>query len=261
MSYDAENRNNRFVCPLLTRDGLNNYVSSNINHFNYCSFCDSNEHNVTTCNNPCIKDFYNVCLMHKLLISHLEENPRSVFKGWLVDRYLHGDDRLLRAFAYRLCNCRLTNNIYIIFEKITNYFYEDIYTNPFNYSSYIDDFNLLSPLSLHLITAVLTSGYYDDTTTTKFNITINVQEQQVGDEQQIGDEICECGICYEDTIPKKHQVTLNCKHQICKDCFTGCLKTTSARKEFPTCAFCRANISEITVHSEEVKNEFAEFVN
>ena len=25
MSYDAENRNNRFVCPLLTRDGLNNY--------------------------------------------------------------------------------------------------------------------------------------------------------------------------------------------------------------------------------------------
>jgi hypothetical protein len=196
--------------------------------------------------------------MHKLLISHLEENPRSVFKGWLVDRYLHGDESLLRAFAYRLCNCRLTNNIYYIFEKITNYFYEDIHTNPFNYSNYINDYNLLSPLSLYLISNVLTSGYYDDTTNniaTKFNITINIQEQQDGDE-----EICECGICYEDGIPKKYEVTLNCKHQICKDCFKGCLKNTSARRDFPTCAFCRGNISEITVHSEEVKNEFSEYL-
>ena len=255
MSYDAENRNNIFVCPLLTRDGLNNLLSSNINHMNHCSFCDSNEHNVTTCNDHRIRDFYNVCLMHKLLISHLEENPRSIFKGWLVDRYLHGDESLLKAFAYRLCNCRLTSNIYYIFEKITNYYYEDIHTNPFNYSNYINDYNLLSPLSLHIISNVLTSGYYNDTTETKFNITINI-----GDEQQDGDETCECGICYEDGIPKKYQVTLNCKHQICKDCFKGCLKNTSARREFPTCAFCRANISEITVHSEEVKTEFSEYL-
>ena len=254
MSHDAENRNNRFVCPLLTRDGLNNLLSSNINHMNHCSFCDSNEHNVTTCDDHRIRDFYNVCLIHKLVISHLEENPRSVFKGWLVDRYLHGDESLLKAFAYRLCNCRLTNSIYIIFEKITNYFYEDIHTNPFNYSNYINDYNLLSPLSLHIISVALSSGYYDDTTETKFNITINVQEQQVGD------ELCECGICYEDGILKKYQVTLNCKHQICKDCFKGCLKNTSARKEVPTCAFCRANISEITVHSEEVKTEFNDFI-
>ena len=256
MSYDAENRNNRFVCPLLTSNGLNNYLSTNINHINYCSFCDSNEHNVTNCNNHRIKDFYNVCLMHKLLISHLEENPRSVFKGWLIDRYLHGDESLLRAFAYRLCNCRLANNIYIIFEKITNYYYEDVNTNPFNYASYINDYNLLSPVSLHLISVVLSSDYHNNTTnntTTKFNITINIQEQ-------VGDDICECGICYEDGIPKKHQVTLNCKHQICKDCFKGCLKNTTTRREFPTCAFCRANISEITLHSEEVKSEFDEYL-
>jgi hypothetical protein len=114
---------------------------------------------------------------------------------------------------------------------------------------------------------VLSSDYHNNTTNnttnniaTKFNIKINIQEQQVVDDQQVGDDICECGICYEDGIPKKHQVTLNCKHQICKDCFKGCLKNTSARSEFPTCAFCRANISEITVHSEEVKTEFNDFI-
>ena len=35
MSYDAENRNNRFVCPLLTSNGLNNYLTTNINHINF----------------------------------------------------------------------------------------------------------------------------------------------------------------------------------------------------------------------------------
>jgi hypothetical protein len=90
----------------------------------------------------------------------------------------------------------------------------------------------------------------------KFNIATTIEAL---DEQQ-GQENCECAICYEDNIPKKHSVTLNCKHKFCKDCFKGCLKITPVYKDLPSCALCRADISSITVHSESVKSEFDDYL-
>ena len=68
----------------------------------------------------------------------------------------------------------------------------------------------------------------------------------------------ECAICYEDDIPKKHSVTLNCQHKFCKDCFKGCLKSTT--KVLPSCALCRADISSIIVHDDSVKSEFNNYL-
>ena len=87
----------------------------------------------------------------------------------------------------------------------------------------------------------------------KFNITRNLEK--LDDEDQT---LCECAICYEDNIVKKHSVTLNCKHEFCKDCFKGCLK--NAKNVLPTCALCRGDINTITLYDESVNSEFDDYL-
>ena len=64
-------------------------------------------------------------------------------------------------------------------------------------------------------------------------ISVNVQEDYV---------TCagECGICYEN----KCNVMLNCKHQVCLDCFKGQIKVAQTSRKL-NCAFCRTDIKSI----------------
>lgn len=58
----------------------------------------------------------------------------------------------------------------------------------------------------------------------------------------------ECGICYD----KTSNVTLNCNHQVCVDCFKGNFKATKAKfNETLKCPFCRC-ITE-TVNAADAK--------
>jgi hypothetical protein len=90
----------------------------------------------------------------------------------------------------------------------------------------------------------------------RFNITAIVEQIDL----KQGDEICECAICYDDVLPKKNFVILNCQHQFCKDCFKSSVKNTPYNKYMPTCALCRADVTEITIHDESVKDELADFI-
>uniref|UniRef100_A0A6C0IJN9 RING-type domain-containing protein n=1 Tax=viral metagenome TaxID=1070528 RepID=A0A6C0IJN9_9ZZZZ len=62
-------------------------------------------------------------------------------------------------------------------------------------------------------------------------------------------EECECQICY-DSKGKHRLVKLNCNHEFCAPCIIQIMNNTSQYRE-PCCAFCRAQMTDFTVGSEE----------
>jgi hypothetical protein len=258
MSFDAENRNNINIIITRNNNIVNDwprvYMGRIINHINginnpnRCSFCNGVGHNIRTCNDTRIAEFEEECQLSKS-VCELTLDPRDTFKDWLMEYYLIVDREVVKAFAIRKCNCRMYSNIDEILVNITNYIYED--QQDVNTGLIQEFYNLLQ-----------THSEQDNEeeenieATDKFNIATTIEEI----EEEKGEEICECAICYEDGISKKHSVTLNCKHQFCKDCFKGCLKSTAVYKDLPTCALCRADISAITVHSKSVKGEFDDYL-
>lgn len=255
MSFDAENRNNINFATITYSNNNNDWsraytgrIINYINHINRCSFCNGIGHNIRTCTDTRITEFEEECQLSKTF-SEWTLDPRNTFKDWLMEYYLIVDREVVKAFAISKCNCRLYSNIDEILVNITNYIYED--QEEINTGLIQEFYNLLQ-----------THGDQDNEeeenleATDKFNIATTIAQI---DEQE-GEENCECAICYEDGIPKKHKVTLNCQHQFCKDCFKGCLKSTPVYKDLPTCALCRADISAITVHDASVKAEFDEYL-
>jgi hypothetical protein len=61
----------------------------------------------------------------------------------------------------------------------------------------------------------------------------------------------ECSICYEE-VPKNLFVKINCGHQFCKDC----MKQHIQNSLNPTCAFCRTEMTNLELSSQEMRNEF-----
>jgi hypothetical protein len=252
MSFDAENRNNINIIITRNNNIVNDWPSAymgrifnHVNHINRCSFCDGVGHNIRTCTDTRISDFEEECRLSKTFCE-MTLNPRDTFKDWLIEYYLIVDRKVVKAFAISKCNCRMYSTIDTIIANITNYIYEDQEETD---TGLIQEFYNL--LQTHGNEEVENLEDQD-----KFNIATTIEAL---DEQQ-GQENCECAICYEDNIPKKHSVTLNCKHKFCKDCFKGCLKITPVYKDLPSCALCRADISSITVHSESVKSELDDYL-
>jgi hypothetical protein len=59
----------------------------------------------------------------------------------------------------------------------------------------------------------------------------------------------ECEICY-DSKAKNRFVKLNCNHECCAPCIIQTMNNTNQYRE-PCCAFCRAQMTNFTVGSEE----------
>ena len=58
----------------------------------------------------------------------------------------------------------------------------------------------------------------------------------------------ECGICLTEDVPCSNMVKLGCGHELCGDCVKRIIDTK------PCCAFCRADIKNVSVNSQEVFN-------
>jgi len=190
-------------------------------------------------------------------------NPRETFKEWLMAYAIEVDVFIVRAFAISKCHCRANLVIDILIDGIVNYMYDnpepsvvsilfpDILTQDTN--TFYTDFEAI--MSLLFLQNETENDSITDNNSDRFNITAIVE--QIDEEQ--GDEICDCAICYEENVPKKNFVTLNCQHQFCKDCFKSSVENTPQNKESATCALCRAVITTITVYDESVKGDLAEF--
>jgi hypothetical protein len=238
MSLDPENRNaiNNFLDMRRVQVNVNQLLLNNS-----CSFCGVAGHNIRTCNDSRITDFELECMNAKTLCSIFVE-PVNCFRLWLIDYYLDGTNgTLVKAFAIRKCNCRISTMSDIMIERIISYFYDDVFEED-------DIFIPFPPIFENTLT---------EEPARKFNIVINTIIDQNGDEPQ---NHCECAICYEDAILQTNSVTLNCNHAFCKDCLIGCFKNTPSYKEVPSCALCRADISSITVYSENVKSELDDYL-
>jgi hypothetical protein len=256
MSFDAENRNN--INIIITRNNtiVNDWPRAymgriineinGINNLNRCSFCNGVGHNIRTCTDTRITEFEEECQLSKTFCEWTIDS-RNTFKDWLMEYYLVVDREVFKAFAISKCNCRLYSNIDEMLVNITNYIYGD--QEETNTGLIQEFYNLLQTHGNEV-------EEDEDEIPDKFNIATTIEAL----DEQKGAENCECAICYEDNIPKKHSVTLNCKHQFCKDCFKGCLKSTPVYKDLPSCALCRADISAITVHDESVKSEFNDYL-
>jgi hypothetical protein len=257
MSFDAENRNNINIIITRNNNIVNDWpqaymgrIINNINHINRCSFCNGFGHNIRTCTDTRITEFEEECQLSKTFCEWTID-PRDTFKDWLMEYYLVVDREVVKAFAISKCNCRLYSNIDEILVNITNYIYGD--QEEVNTGLIQEFYNLLQT---HGGEGEQDNEEENLETTDKFNIATTIEQI----DEQKGEEKCECAICYEDNIPKKHSVTLNCNHQFCKDCFKGCLKSTPVYRDLPTCALCRADISSITIHDESVKSEFDDYL-
>ena len=257
MSFDAENRNNINNYP------VNNYSRNNVviqNHIIKCSFCNCYGHNITSCNDSRITDFERECQMSKAFCEWTE-NPRTTFKEWLIAYAIEVDVFIVRAFAISKCHCRSNLVIDILIDGIVTYMYDDEEPNVASIlfpdilaqdeTTFYTDLEAIMSL-LFLQNEDINSSNISET---RFNITAIVEQI---DEKQ-GAEICDCAICYEESVPKKNFVTLNCQHQFCKDCFKSSVKNTPYNKYIPTCALCRGDITEIKIHDESIKDELAEF--
>ena len=58
----------------------------------------------------------------------------------------------------------------------------------------------------------------------------------------------ECGICLTEDVHCSNMVKLGCGHELCGDCVKRIIDVK------PCCAFCRADITKVSVNSQEVFN-------
>lgn len=64
----------------------------------------------------------------------------------------------------------------------------------------------------------------------------------------------ECGICYE-TQNSTNIIKTNCDHQICTTCIIDYANNNNKTKQMPNCPFCRTELNNLTVETEDKKQE------
>ena len=271
-SLNAENRNAGFAIPVRRR----------------CSFCRGAGHNISTCNDDRLVNFENLCIDRSTTLSQIG------FREWLDD-YSTRNPTLVKAYAVRYCGCAIRQYMfscinYIIVrireinpnaeergnrepqESITpqpQSFINMQYQSENNQSHWYEQrLGLLSATqaetllnenrrheprdietALALINLLL-SQHSNYESNRKFNIQTNIVECEHTNE-------CECSICY-DCKDKNNFIKLNCGHEFCKDCIKQTLK--NVRTEKPHCAFCRAEIKNMELTSQDILNEFNDVI-
>lgn len=70
---------------------------------------------------------------------------------------------------------------------------------------------------------------------------------------------CECPLCFESKQTNVF-IEFKCKHSFCGDCTKTYLQKCFSEGKDPVCHLCRAEVGEITVHTEEIKNNLSAFV-
>lgn len=266
--FNAENRNAGIILP--TR--------------RCCSFCRNTGHNISTCNDRRLFDFEQLCVTREASLGI------AGFRNWLLN-YSTENPIIVRAYAVRYCGCAIRNYMHIcvnsIIAKISELnangglrergqppegqepeqVHPQREMHPHNDNENLDNliveallrvasgpFRSLSPneiIASMMFLDMIHRMRDDFTHNRKFNIQTNIVECSKTDE-------CECSICYEGK-EKKSFVKLNCGHEFCKDCIKEYLH--NVRTENPQCAFCRSEIKNMELSTQDIRNEFDDLIN
>ena len=87
---------------------------------------------------------------------------------------------------------------------------------------------------------------------------LNIISSVKNDENEDINQLCECGICYEEKKVADH-VKFNCNHEFCKDCVINTIKSRQNANNI-CCAFCRTEVKSIESRTNEVKAELGEYI-
>ena len=251
MNFDNINSENRASSSMMNNLIPGSRLNNLRNIARCCSFCRESGHNIRNCNNEQIINFGNECEIKKHLCDLTAESKNN-FKEWLIRYYLSAAGcEVVRAYAISKCGCRLQTNIDIIIEKIIDKMYPADYIEeeiiPVN-----QDDAMLAVRFLRFL------RYYSPLVPEEPNQSFNIAGKVVLLDENKTEEICDCAICYEEELQMKNFVTLNCQHKFCKDCLKNSFKSV---QRVPTCALCRAEITNIIVHNDNIKDEFKELMN
>jgi hypothetical protein len=239
-----------------------------------CSFCKKNGHNISTCNDVRLVEFEQLCISMKTRLGI------TGLRRWLLDYALEMPS-IVKAYAIRHCGCNLRSFIFVcvsnIVERIDNLNVTVRTTriNGINQIYRILENNLLEQLNqyierdtteninshnsesrrdlidiLETFSNFINNAYEETMINRKFVIQTKIVECVIEDE-------CECGICY-DSKPKSSFVKLNCGHELCKVCIKQSLK--NVRTEKPQCAFCRAEIQNMELTTQDFLDEINDLI-
>jgi len=268
--FNHENRNARTVLPTRRR----------------CSFCRNPGHNISTCNDRRLIAFRELCIDIESSLGY------AIFRTWLLN-YSTENPNIVRAYAVRYCNCPIRTYMHTCVNVILAQMRE-LNANDglrervqpaegeepqqarpqtemprdnddetlgrlitVRLSHMIGQYALFRGLTENRITTsimildMINSIQDEITNNRKFNIQTNIVECAHTNE-------CECYICY-DNKAKPQFLKLNCGHEFCKDCIKHSLK--NVRTERPQCAFCRAEINNMELSSQAIRDEFNDLLN
>jgi hypothetical protein len=240
-----------------------------------CSFCRNNGHNISTCNDQRLVEFEQLCVTRQAIIGI------DGFRNWVLDCSLEIPS-IVRAYAVRYCGCNIRSYMHVcvshiierisrlnlntdnesesnervrhseleeIRQRIDSLSDESVLQFTFNRNATRSD--LIHVLEIYRQFIFINTSPEQAMDNRKFDIQTNIVDCVHTNE-------CECNICYESKT-KTEFVKLNCGHEFCKDCIKQSLKNVIT--ENPQCAFCRAEIINMELTTEDIRNEFNDLIN
>ena len=254
------------------RGGINSYPQL-IRRQYRCLFCRLNGHNITTCNSPRLRDFEVTCATQ---VS--QTNTQEDFKNWLIE-YYSSEELLIKTFAIKKFRVTTRVSIENCMELISNYIFriyknmnenvemnedEDEVTSFIRETGIqenirISEIRAIENLLMREIFIIMMSGFINRIIINedrKLQIVLTINNH----EDENLNQLCECNICYDEK-ELKNFVKLTCNHEFCKDCIINTMKTMNTNNiRNLTCAFCRKDVKTIESRTNDVKNEFNNYI-
>ena len=256
----------------------------------YCSFCNSPDHNIKSCNDLSLIDIHYdrmktiylniIRKVYRQNIENLTEFGKLILNTQFSKRQLCNVGRKYLGFN-ELNKEKLTIRIWRYFKNRIFYIspqqslefgnipyvelidYSTPSTLPFNTCSiinnyYRDDLALVNSMIQMILAEHTANITTTDTNISNINKKYNIMpilclEEEDKDKEE---EDINCAICYEN-IKCVDLVSLNCSHQFCSSCIIGILKTNKSLNS-PTCALCREVMCVFNVKKLEIYNLVAE---
>ena len=242
-----------------------NFISRTRQLIRRCSFCRSDTHNVSNCNDDRLVNF-NQTLQDKRDELQYIQDAVDYFKIWLFSL----DPELIKAYAVRYCHVNTrTPHENCVIKIIQHIWLAEINVNIPNQISINDyipfiqetirDYNI-DYLDLRL-SAVLNAiesleEEASENKKHKIEVTLCVEIETENTHSKDVEQPTDCSICYNE-IKKFDMVTLNCNHSFCVTCVKKTLTTCKTDKT-PCCALCRGEISKFNIKNPEVLNNLKE---
>lgn len=234
----------------------NNFLTRTRQLIRRCSFCRSEGHNISQCNDSILINFQTNLISRRDDLREIHSidvyNKIAYFETWLYGQ----DPHLVKSYAMRFCGAYARSSLQLCVSKIVSFIWDveqDFWGNPVPIHDYIAlpimsimDIEL-EPIELAELLVGLRNDREDPNENRKFKINpiLCLDAEKLDAEE-------DCNICFEKT-QFRNMVTLNCKHKFCGYCVSQTFKKCNNLK-LPNCAMCREKTDWLLVNDIKILN-------